>query len=325
MTPLDRDIAALRAAAEAQFGPEPSVALRGALSELADAPERGAAQDGALEVMRCCTRPCGAAYIAVWFGAAVEDGRGPDETLGPIVETFIAWTDRVGAADAPADLADALNLFGNALVAHLILFSDAERARWAAGDLGAACDRGAEVAHGPGWVSHALAQASGPLTVLVTDRKLGFRLSYSSVANCFHLFTLIQDALREARPRRAAVNEAAIAVARRERWEPVEDAAWWHYGQPSSPLAAIGASVWGEASPRSIERVDGAQTLLLWPPLLGSRTWDGGFFRSPIDATRPFVTRAEPMSAAEVAQLWDRLALPEPEPSRGFRWPWSRG
>jgi hypothetical protein len=60
-----------------------------------------------------------------------------------------------------------------------------------------------------------------------------------------------------------------------------------------------------------IDSFDGSQVLLLWPPVLGSRTWDGGFFSPILFATLPKVNVIRTMFATEVETWWERLDLPK--------------
>jgi hypothetical protein len=105
------------------------------------------------------------------------------------------------------------------------------------------------------------------------------------------------------------VSGETLDIARGKSRGTGNDAAWWHYGQPSATTASLAASVWGEAGPDSISCVDGQQVLLLWPPLLQSRSWDAGFFSPILEASPPSVEILTVLSSTDVETWWLRLGL----------------
>ena len=77
--------------------------------------------------------------------------------------------------------------------------------------------------------------------------------------------------------------------------------------------------VFGEAGPESIVEIDGAQVLLLWPPIMQSRGWNAGFFGPLIVAAPPAVEVIEELAAEEVQRWRERLQLPEAKKKRWWR------
>jgi hypothetical protein len=234
--------------------------------------------------------PEGAAWLAVTFGSAIEAGADARLTGPAVWRLFADWLDRLPASGSPKPsteqkrLLGALTWLAQSVVAHLArmpelraeLGSDEgllERLSFLEGH-----------SYATTWVREAITRASGRLLVLHATEGKGAELRYENIGNCFHLFSLIQDAVGAELPGgRTPAPEVGLAARHRSSAE-VADHAWWHYGDPRSPSAAIGASIWGEASPRSIPDYDGVQVILLWPPLLGSRGWGSSFFGACLDA-----------------------------------------
>jgi hypothetical protein len=270
--------------------------------------------------------PTGAGCLAVWLGAGVEAGRAPEVTCRPILETFLKWSRIVEAppvTDDPEDYEDehypepdeetmnGLQLLGRALVAHLSRSSG--ELRWIADspEISTEIERVEAVSIGAGWLMHLLRQQSGELIVLGVGHRRGALVRYRNIANCFHLFTLLQGALAARMPGAGKPSETVLGIARGEYQGDGYDHAWWHYGQPTSPNADINSSIWGEGTPEQIARIDGTQVLLLWPPIVESRTWDTGFFMPVLHASLPGVEVIAELSAAETERWWARLGLPD--------------
>jgi hypothetical protein len=154
-----------------------------------------------------------------------------------------------------------------------------------------------------------LRQRGGKIVVLNVRHRIGAVVRYGNIATCFHLFTLLQAALADVMPDAQEVSGQTLDIARGKSQGAGNDAAWWHYGQPGATTPGLATSVWGEAGPDSISRVDGQQVLLLWPPLLQSRSWDAGFFSPILEASPPSVEILEVLSSADVEKWWLRLGL----------------
>jgi hypothetical protein len=87
-----------------------------------------------------------------------------------------------------------------------------------------------------------------------------------------------------------------------------KDEAWWHYGSCLSPTPELVYSIWGEMSPKYIQRIDGQQLMLLWSPLLASRVWDSGFYHPFLEVCPPKVEIIEQLSALDVQIYLDQVA-----------------
>jgi len=175
--------------------------------------------------------------------------------------------------------------------------------------------------HGATWVREMLLRRSGTLIVLHPASGRAFKLRYTHVARCFHLFSLIQIAIGTRLPGGREPNPAIVAAARGDSHDAVGDEAWWHYGDPRSKTANLQASIWGEAMTRSIPVIDGVQVILLWPPLLQGRGWSHGFFGPHLHALPANVTIDEELSP-ESAQSWLETLGVRERPRRKWWWPW---
>lgn len=325
----DEALARLRGATRHQRGLESGEDVRDAMNAFfrsaADAPDTAAL--AATDVLVNCDFPTGAGYLAVWLGAAVEDGQDPELTCGPIVETFLRWALTVETspeveagendeADYPEDpepdeeTISGLQLLGQALVAHLARAPNHRRRLAETGEIRRQFERIEHLSYGATWVMHLLRQCSGEIIVLNAAHRKGVIVRYKNISNCFHLFTLLQGAVANIMPDAQQTPEDVLAVARGEASGEVHDHAWWHYGQGDCPKADMGASIWGEAEPDRIVQVDGAQVMLLWPPILQSRSWDAGFFSPILHASLPGVEVVRELSAPELGAWWARLGLP---------------
>jgi hypothetical protein len=272
----------------------------------------------------------GAGFIGVWLGAGVEDGRDPELTGRQIARTFLKWSrgietppladddeeeedeEDLDFPEPDEEIVAGLKLLGQALVAHLarspsllnwVRDTDAILAEF---------ERVEAVSIGAVWVLYLLRQCSGDLVALEMAERRGFLVRYDNLTNCFHLFTLLQGALASRIGREQETRDDVLEIARGNQDGDGEgyDHAWWHYGQPSGSKPDVGATVWGEMEPDGIEVVDGVRVLLLWPPIMESRTWDAGFFAPVIHASLPNVIVIEELAQPAVDSWWVRLGLP---------------
>lgn len=262
------------------------------------------AVDALADAMPSLDAPLAKGILSVWFGARVENGADATRSIDAVVACFRSL---VPASEDP-EHARGFQLVSQALVAHLARHEPTRERLGADTELLDTLEEHDNF--GAWWVHDALTRRSGTLLVLDPALRRGIRVRYHHLSSCFHLFTLLQDVL-PVDWKRGHDNASAAASARHEGGRE-GDEAWFHFGQPSSPKAELGGSVWGEASLDSIEAVDGEQTLVLWPPLLGSRGWDAGFFGTPLSAFPPFVELAEPPAPERLAAWWDRLETPAP-------------
>ncbi len=268
--------------------------------------------------------PAGAAWLALTFGTGVETGTDPAHTIPPLLACLERWMDALpsfssGDADAneevltpsaqQARLIEAFPLLCQSIVAHLARLP-AERERLAR-DAGL-MDRLEQLStysHGATWVREALLRTSGTLIVLHPPTEQGYELGYENVANCFHLFSLVQVAIGAKLPGGRAPDNAVTAACRGKGMQTVNDQAFWHYGDPYCATPSLQGSVWGEATVRSLPVVEGVRVLLLWPPLLATRSWDSGFFGPHLEALPSDISLRRRLTAEECASWMKRLGL----------------
>ncbi|HWZ88414.1 MAG TPA: hypothetical protein VNW92_06175 [Polyangiaceae bacterium] len=266
--------------------------------------------------------PAGAAWLALTLGTSIERGSDVELTAPPLLAYFrnqLALFPDTPPDDSPDPVPDAsaeqaalIEVFPaicQAVVAHL---ARAPERREALAHDQALLDRLEELQYfgwGATWVREALLKSSGTLVALHPPTGVGVRLRYVNVSNCFHLFSLVQTAIGHRISGGRTPNPTVAAAARAEIHEPVNDQAWWHYGDPRSRQPDLSASIWGEGLVRDIPSVEGVQTVLLWPPLLQSRGWDSGFFGPQLAAMPPDVTLEHVLSRDASRSLLQRLGL----------------
>ncbi|MCM2373039.1 hypothetical protein [Aporhodopirellula aestuarii] len=317
-------------AAGMQRGEQCSDDLRDTLNSLAEHPRRGDARVAIAGRLGEIDSAAGAGFLAVWLGAGVEGGADPEMTARPILDALLKWSatvetgpdsdegnndDRQEEEEADPETIVGMEMLGQGLVAHVSRSPSLRDNMAADARITAELERVEHVSAGPMWVLELLRKCSGSLVVIHIERRRGFRVTYENISNCFHLFTLLQDALSGAKMARGKrVSPQLLAVANGQTMEDCHDNAWWHYGVGTHPAADLAGSVWGEASPNSIPSVDGQQVLLLWPPILSSRGWGAGFFGPFLMASPPSVSIVEDLSQDEVQQWWRTLELPEADP-----------
>lgn len=332
-------------AANEQTEREPEFALREALNAVAEHEHGSSIRALIIAELPKVMAPAGAGFLAVWFGASVENGADPDLSLPALWETFVRWCGELEkaylaheqqkplSASQPAssadlddddddefgddesdfeisdELATGLEYLGQALVAHLAHSEQARLELAAQADVHDLLERASGFAVGPVWVLELLRRCSGSVLVFHVESRTGFRVRYHNLGNCFHLFTLLQCALSKLLPKCRKPNNEMLRVAAGEF--PVEgtDEAWWHYGSGRSTRPEMADSVWGEASPASIPEVRGEAVILLWPPILKGRSWDSGFFGPPLHAAPASLTIQETLSEEVVQEWWKILNL----------------
>lgn len=269
------------------------------------------------------TSASGAGFLAVWLGAGVEGGDDPNLTGHHILDSLLHWAGLVETLPGDVDSEDTdklqfdseivigMEMLGQGLVAHVsrsqsLLHDMAKNA-----DVVSELERVEDVSAGPMWVLELLRKRSGTLVVIHVEQRRGVRVSYQNLSNCFHLFTLLQAALSKVRmPGAKRVPSTLLAAANGETNENCHDSAWWHYGIGTCSKADLDGSIWGEANPDSIPKIDGEQVVLLWPLIMNSRQWATGFFDPFLHASPPTVTVTSELTEAEVKQWSTRLKLP---------------
>jgi hypothetical protein len=332
---FEEKFAAVLNAANRQHGMAPSDDLTRALNALAavSPQQREAAGPALANTLTELTSPTGAGFLSVWLGAGVESGAAPDLTCRQIIDTFMKWSrtvetlndsDDAGGQSAPepeVETIAGLQLMGQGLVAHIARLPDVREWMRDTGEIRNEFERVAHLSIGAAWIMQLLTQCSGQLVVLNTAEKTGVLVRYVNISSCFHLFTLLQGALAGVMPHTRQIDPKLYDIARGRQHGKCSDAAWWHYGQPNIPSAALPGTVWGEMPPSGIVSIDGVQVLLLWPPVLATRSWDGTFFSPILEASLPEVDVLKSLSGEEVDTWWTRLGLPEPQrPVRKAWW-----
>lgn len=306
-------------AAEKQRGSQHCDELRDVLNAIAELPH-----DHALALrlkiadsMSKIDSPAGAGLLAIWLGASVENGIDPEPTIQPVLQTMLRWTRSMVTLDddeqedpEPDDeVVTGTELLGQSLVAHISCAPSVRKQLQDEPTLMAELERVEHLTAGAAWLAELLRKCSGELVVLHAEQPSGVRVKYENISNCFHLFTLLQGALTGF-PGALKTSKSVLAVAKGDSYDDVSDSAWWHFGQGNVPKADIAGSVFGEASPNSIARVDQQQVILLWPPILQGRSWDSGFFAPVLSSALPSVTRVSELSSDEVRQWREKLQLP---------------
>lgn len=271
--------------------------------------------------------PIGTGFIYVFIGSIVESGLNPELTLPYLFNHFVHRLEQIprvankeelddDAYDAAlealpeiaGELAYGLQLMGQGLVAHLARTAYLRQSLAENAGLLELLEDTESSSVGISWVKHVLQQVSNDLLIIHAEEKVGVRVHYENITNCFHLFTLLQAALVDNMPSVKVLNELAVRVAKHLSSGDAHDEAWLHYGSCFSNEANIMLSVWGEMSPRHLDRLDGQQIILLWTPILSCRIWDSGFYYPFIEACPPKLELLETLSAEQV-QFWlDKVA-----------------
>lgn len=255
----------------------------------------------------------GAGMLSIWLGAFVENGADPDETAEPLMETMVRWCRELSDSPdrpSPEPLLNGLQFLGQGLVAHLGASRPLVERFRADETVVNELARVAAMSIGANWVREMLEKTSGTLLVIETERQRGAIVKYENLSNSFHLFTLLQESLREQGWSGRQTSQEVLESARGTAQHEVTDVAWWHYGRGDVPKADIHASVWGELSPDQLPLIDGQQVLLLWPAILKQREWDSGFFYPFLSAASPKIEFVRPLTVEEVETWWNRLQLP---------------
>ncbi|HPY39716.1 MAG TPA: hypothetical protein PLM98_04295, partial [Thiolinea sp.] len=264
--------------------------------------------------------PIGMGYIYVFLGANIEGGFKSELTLPYLWNQFFHYLEQLPVQpdtsdldeaayeqvmskvpEISAELAAGLQWMGQGLVAHLARAPELRKTLAADTDLLELLINTEFNSYGIGWVQHVLSQYSDDLILIHAEAEVGVKVRYENFANSFHLFTLLQASLAKLMPGAKPVNKLAVRVARHLSSADANDEAWWHYGSCLSPEPNIMSSIWGEMSPKYIDRLDGEQIILLWSPILATRTWDSGFYHPFLEACPPKVELLEFLSATEVA------------------------
>lgn len=268
--------------------------------------------------------PDAISWMALIFGSYVENGGQADTTAPPLIRILRDWCARLPTCtDEDDDLPEpdetqsallrAVPFLCQSIVGHLGRLPETQTALAQDIALSERLDELGAYSHCFMWVHEALSRWSGPLLILHAASGTGMRLQVRNVSNCFHLFSLIQCAVGQHLPDGQEADADLCAAAHGEDAAGLQDDAWWHYGSPLSSTPELGASIWGEANPRSIPCIDGHRIMLLWPRLLSGRSWDCGFFGPHLEAMPAEVTVEETLPVQACHAWFKKLALPWPK------------
>ncbi len=338
MNEVAPDISDLVLAAERQSKADVGDDLRKALSRLLEDQDtsREALIITIAEVLPSITSGHGAGTVAVWLGAQVEHGYDPKLSAEAVRKTWLRWSRTIKTEDAaqqaigPEGAFYAIEDCSRSLVSHCSaddqILSRLQCDQEFRGEVARLIDDSS----GAAWLDQLLKQTSGELLVLDMMNKRGAVLCYRHLSNCFHLFTLLQGALKhwlplDKRPTQSVLNRASVASD-----ESTTDFARWHFQQPLGVTPNLACSVWGEGHLDEIQSVDGQRVVTLWPILLKSRSWDDGFFTPLLCRRPPTVEVIRELDLMEFNSWWERLAQISPkepikseaEPSNSIKYPW---
>jgi hypothetical protein len=271
--------------------------------------------------------PAGAGWIALVLGSAVERGTDAALTLPGLMQFFRSCLSRLPVphmiqdADGEEEesypaptpeqetLLGALRPVGQALVAHLARLP-AERGQLAE-DHELMKRLGKITGYSPGiqWVYEALVRKSGTLIVLHPPSGRGLKLKYENIAWNFHLFSLLQAAVGTRLPGGYQPDPKIVAAAHGQTQDEIYDHAWWHYGDPRSKTPDIRESIWGEGQLTEIPLIEECRVMLLWPPIVQSRSWDEGFFGPHLQAMPASMVVEEELSREKAREWLTRLGI----------------
>ena len=302
----------VKRAADQQIGPGMQPELQDALNaaRAVDPEQREEFRRLVARIVPDVNSPTGAGQLAIWLGSSVEAGCPAEATASPLVDAFLRWSRQLVTTDAEDDPAGdedqvvGLQMLGQALVAHISSAQSLRKTIAGHDELRQELDRIEHLTPGAWWLRSLLLQRSGILNIVHIDQKMGTRLSYSNVTNCFHLLTLAQGQLEGALPGARPADPQVMSVALGETWDDVTDEAWWEYCVvESGSLVALD----GQRSPESIPSHDCGQVIFLRDPTAPGISWDGGFFAPVLSASPPEVQLKRPLTPDEISALISQL------------------
>jgi hypothetical protein len=247
----------LLSAAHGWSGEQPSEELKGATGKFLAGARTDHSRLSRIVESLDTVDPGAAAWIALTCGTAIEQGANAELTGEAIFQLLVSWLSKLPVVDSDSESGPELNLEQGALpklfpylcqstVAHLARMPARRESLGQDLQLLERLDRLGGLSHGATWVREALLKSSGALILLHPPSRKGVRIVYTNVANCFHLFSLLQTAIGTRIPGGRIPDAEITRVARGQSSEQVSDEAWWHYGSPYSNNADLTASIWGE-------------------------------------------------------------------------------
>lgn len=260
----------------------------------------------------------GAGWVGTVLGSMVEQGRlDASVTFDSLWRVLMACCEAPSGEAAPGQgrtanetLDTALQLLGPAIVSHLAALPE----RRAALLDDPSYDKAKTLSFdhfGAFWICEAIERSSADLLLLHAPSRRGWRARYENVAQCFHLFSLLQAAVGAAIPGGRQPDAALAAAARGDTVDSVlHDLAWWHYQHPGRPMSDPMAMVPGNLLTRRLREIDGLKVLVLWNPILAGRGWESGFFGAHLMQLPASFELREPLSNEESAAWFERAGLP---------------
>jgi hypothetical protein len=260
----------------------------------------------------------GAGWVGTVLGSMVEQGRlDAGVTFDSLWRVFMACCEAPSDEAAPGQgrarsetLDTALQLLGPAIVSHLAALP--QRRATLLDDPSYDKAKTLSFDHfGAFWICEAIERSSGDLLLLHAPSRRGWRARYENVAQCFHLFSLLQAAVGSAIP---GGREPDAALAAAARGEPVgsvlHDQAWWHYQHPGLPRPEAVAMVPGDLLTRHLREIDGLKLLMLWNPILAGRGWESGSFGAHLMQLPASFELRESLADDDCAAWFERAGLP---------------
>ena len=253
--------------------------------------------------------PLGMGLLAVWFGGFIENGKSSEPYISYLLERLLHFGDLAVKDKSTQNIVGlemGLNYLGQSLVAHLARCSTVREALSEDEVLLDKIEEIAEFSNGAMWIDELFQKVSDTLVVIHAEEKVGVRVRYENISNCFHLFTLLQKSIATVMPGSKETSAEILQIAKTGDYfnQDDSDEAWWHYGHAFSKEADVMSTVFGEVSPSSISRVNGEQLILLWSPILAKRTWGCDFCRPYLEAMPPSVELLEVLTEDEVSRYF---------------------
>jgi len=250
--------------------------------------------------------PAGAAYVAVVLGSAVEGGIEARSSGSALVALLRQWLAQRPLSES---MRAAFPWLGQAVVAHLARDHELRAELAQERPLLEALDDASEETYGALWIHELLLRRSGPLVVLHVESRRGLAMHYQNVGTCFHLFTLVQAAICTRLPGGREPDPEIVEAAMGGPGTSHSDSAWWHYQDARATESHFMSSLWAEWAVDDIREIDGVRVLLLWPPILGARSWDESFFGPALEPAPPQVTLERELERSEVEQYFERIGI----------------
>ena len=310
----ERYIKALLNEANAYKEGNPSDEFVELLSQISDFEEskRDALLLNIAQSLKQVNSPIGAGLLAVWFGGFVENGKNPEPFIPYLLKSFLHFGSLAVENKSTQNIVGlemGLQYFGQSLVALLARSSTIREELSEDESVLDKIENIAEFSSSGIWIEEVFKKVSDSLLVIHAQERVGVRVQYKNISNCFHLFSLLQECIADVMPGSKNISDKILQIAKTGEYinEDDSDEAWWHYGQAFSKEADMMSSVFGEPSPHSISRINGEQVILLWEPILSKRIWDCDFCRPYLEAMPPSVELIDILTENEVDEIFKEI------------------